>query len=276
MANKPLVSPRDMLDIIFENRNRNYGAYQLRRDYPSSLGRAVVLGLLLIGTFLVLPLVLRAVARISPESGLTSVIIETSPPPVIETPTPPPPAAETPPPPARNTMRFVPPDPRPDDKVPEDTPPPAQENLVVHDGDVAAVDHEGDPNAGPSDLPTTSGAGIIETPVLTPPDVTLTISDVQKMPSFPGGEQELFKFLAKQIRYPDVAREAGIQGVVALTFVVDKNGEITEVGVLKDIGGGCGKEAMRVVNAMPRWSPGEANGFPVKVRFTLPVRFRLN
>ncbi|MCB0533188.1 MAG: energy transducer TonB [Lewinellaceae bacterium] len=72
-----------------------------------------------------------------------------------------------------------------------------------------------------------------------------------------------------------MARENNIQGVVALTFVVDKDGRVREVNVLKDIGGSCGKEALRVVETMPRWLPGEANGHPVKVRFTLPVRFRL-
>ena len=84
------------------------------------------------------------------------------------------------------------------------------------------------------------------------------------------------KFLSKNIEYPTLAKENNIQGVVALTFVVGKDGAVSDVQVVKDIGGGCGKEAVRVVKAMPKWVPGEANGNAVKVRFTLPVRFRLD
>ena len=101
------------------------------------------------------------------------------------------------------------------------------------------------------------------------------IFDIQKPPSFPGGERELLKYLAENIKYPPLARENNIQGSVALSFVIQKDGSVSDVSVLKDIGGGCGKEAVRVVNGMPKWSPGEANGHPVKVRYTLPVRFKL-
>ncbi|HNL39860.1 MAG TPA: energy transducer TonB, partial [Saprospiraceae bacterium] len=104
---------------------------------------------------------------------------------------------------------------------------------------------------------------------------TYEMFDIQKAPSFVGGEAELLKYLNQNIKYPPLARENNIQGVVALTFVVNKDGSVSDVKVVKDIGGGCGKEAVRVVENMPRWVPGEANGHPVKVRFTLPVRFRL-
>ena len=99
---------------------------------------------------------------------------------------------------------------------------------------------------------------------------------VQKPPTFPGGEHDLLKFLAENIHYPELARENNIAGNVALTFVINKDGSVTDAQILKDIGGGCGKEALRVVGLMPRWSPGEANSHPVKVRFALPVRFRLD
>ena len=99
--------------------------------------------------------------------------------------------------------------------------------------------------------------------------------DISKPPSFPGGEREMLKFLSENIKYPALARENNIQGTVALTFVVDKDGSIADVNIIKDIGAGCGKEAVRVVKAMPKWNPGEANGQKVKVRYTLPVRFRL-
>ncbi len=96
------------------------------------------------------------------------------------------------------------------------------------------------------------------------------------MPVFGTGERDLLEHLAKSIKYPPLARENNIQGVVVLSFVVDKEGKIKDVTTLKDIGGGCAKEAIRVVQLMPRWSPGEANGNPVNVRFMLPVRFKLD
>ena len=83
------------------------------------------------------------------------------------------------------------------------------------------------------------------------------------------------KFITENIYYPEIARETSIQGTVAVSFVVGKDGKARDIKVIKDIGGGCGKEAVRVINKMPYWIPGEANGHVVSVRFTLPVRFRL-
>jgi protein TonB len=116
---------------------------------------------------------------------------------------------------------------------------------------------------------TTQGTAQIAT------DTIFESYDVQKMPSFPGGDAEMMRFIRDNLQYSSIARESNIQGTVALSFVVGKDGGITAVKVLKDIGGLCGKEATRVVNMMPKWTPGEANGHPVKVRFTLPIRFRL-
>lgn len=98
---------------------------------------------------------------------------------------------------------------------------------------------------------------------------------VEEMPSFPGGEAKLFEYLGKNIKYPQIAKEAGISGIVYVTFVVDSNGNITEVQVLRGIGGGCDEEATRVVKNMPKWQPGKQRGKPVKVRYNLPIRFSL-
>ena len=85
----------------------------------------------------------------------------------------------------------------------------------------------------------------------------------------------MLKYLAENIKYPAIARESGIQGRVFLSFVVEKTGKITDMKVVKDIGGGCGKEAMRVVETMPNWKAGNQNGNPVRVRMNLPVLFKL-
>jgi periplasmic protein TonB len=98
---------------------------------------------------------------------------------------------------------------------------------------------------------------------------------VEEPPVFIGGDEKLYKFLGDNMIYPQMARESGIQGIVYVTFVVEPNGAITSVRVLRDIGGGCGEEATRVVNAMPKWSPGKQRGIAVRVQFNLPVKFTL-
>lgn len=98
---------------------------------------------------------------------------------------------------------------------------------------------------------------------------------VEDMPSFPGGEAKLFEYLGKNIKYPQIAKEAGISGIVYVNFVVGTSGNITDVKVLRGIGGGCDEEAIRVVKNMPQWSPGKQRGKPVKVSYNLPIRFSL-
>ncbi len=105
---------------------------------------------------------------------------------------------------------------------------------------------------------------------------TFEMFDIQKQPTFPGGEANLYKFISDSLQYPVLAQEKMIQGSVVVSFVIDHDGSIKEVKILKDIGGGCGKEAARIVSIMPRWVPGEADGKPVRVRFTLPFRFKLS
>ena len=98
---------------------------------------------------------------------------------------------------------------------------------------------------------------------------------VQDMPSFPGGDGAMLSFLGKNIKYPTLAKESGIQGTVYVTFVVEKDGSVSDVKVLRGIGGGCDEEAIRVVKSMPKWTPGKQRGKPVKVQYNLPCRFVL-
>lgn len=98
---------------------------------------------------------------------------------------------------------------------------------------------------------------------------------VESMPEFPGGMNELNKYLAENIHYPQMAKESGIQGRVFVTFVVERDGRVTDVRVLRGIGGGCDEEAVRVVKNMPKWTPGKQRGKPVRVQFNLPVKFTL-
>jgi protein TonB len=98
---------------------------------------------------------------------------------------------------------------------------------------------------------------------------------VEEMPAYPGGEQKLMEFVAKNIKYPQIARETGIQGRVFVGFVVEPDGSVSNVKVLRGIGGGCDEEAMRVVKSMPKWKPGKQRGKAVRVSYMLPVNFTL-
>jgi len=98
---------------------------------------------------------------------------------------------------------------------------------------------------------------------------------VEAMPSFPGGDAARMKFLQENIKYPQMARESGIQGTVYVTFVVEPNGTVSDVRVLRGIGGGCDEEAIRVIKSMPRWEPGKQRGKPVRVQFNMPIKFTL-
>jgi protein TonB len=98
---------------------------------------------------------------------------------------------------------------------------------------------------------------------------------VEDQPSFPGGDEARIKYLQENIKYPEMAKESGIQGTVYVTFVVEKDGRITNVKVLRGIGGGCDEEAVRIIKNMPRWKPGKQRGRAVRAQFNMPIRFVL-
>lgn len=98
---------------------------------------------------------------------------------------------------------------------------------------------------------------------------------VEESPSFPGGDEARIRFLQQNIKYPQMARESSIQGTVFVTFVVERDGSVTDVRVLRGIGGGCDEEAIRVIKAMPKWQPGKQRGKPVRVQFNMPIKFTL-
>lgn len=99
---------------------------------------------------------------------------------------------------------------------------------------------------------------------------------VEEQPEFPGGESKMMEFLARNTVYPEIAKQSNIQGVVHVQFVVEPDGSISNVTVLRGIGGGCDEEAIRVVKSFPKWKPGRQRGKPVRVYFNLPFRFVLN
>lgn len=98
---------------------------------------------------------------------------------------------------------------------------------------------------------------------------------VEEMPEFPGGQMELLKYLSKSIKYPVIAQENGIQGRVVCAFVINRDGSIVDAEVLRGVDPSLDKEALRVINSMPKWKPGKQRGKPVRVKYTVPVVFRL-
>jgi len=107
-------------------------------------------------------------------------------------------------------------------------------------------------------------------------DEAVIFTVVESMPDFPGGDMARIKYLNENIKYPQMARESGIQGRVFVTFVVEKNGSVTDVKVLRGIGGGCDEEAIRVIENMPKWNSGKQRGKAVRVQFNMPILFKLN
>lgn len=107
-------------------------------------------------------------------------------------------------------------------------------------------------------------------------DEQVIYTSVEKEASYPGGETKLIEFLSKSLKYPQLAKETGTKGKVVLTFIVEKDGSITDIKLIRDIGAGCGQEAKRVASLMPKWIPAQQKGKPVRQQFFLPVTFQLH
>ena len=116
----------------------------------------------------------------------------------------------------------------------------------------------------------------VEAPVEEEEEEEVIFMVVESMPEFPGGQQALFKYLAENVKYPVIAQENGIQGRVICQFVIEKDGKVTDIQVVRSSGEpSLDKEAVRVINSMPKWKPGKQRGKPVRVKYTIPVNFRL-
>lgn len=148
------------------------------------------------------------------------------------------------------------------------------------------------PSAGePGNINMPTEPVLPKAPVLPPDEPTdepfLIITE--EMPRFPGCEgkdlnkaamqqcatEQLLKFVYDNIRYPAIARDAGVEGTVYVRFIVEKDGSVSNISVMRDIGAGCGEETIRVVKKMPKWRPGKQRGMPVRVQFNLPIKFKL-
>jgi protein TonB len=118
-------------------------------------------------------------------------------------------------------------------------------------------------------------APVASTGVVEAEDSDVPFVVVENMPAFPGGEAALFKYLSDNIKYPVIAQESGIQGRVICQFVVNRDGSIVDIEVVRSVDKSLDAEAIRVISRMPRWTPGKQRGKTVRVKYTLPVNFRL-
>jgi periplasmic protein TonB len=249
-------------DLVFEKRNRDYGAYVLRGSY----GRNVAVGLIvtLLATLLIffLPVILdKFFADIDADKPAPRKLVytELSAPPPIDKPKPLPPVLQLPK--LQKVIKFVPPK-----VVKEDVVEAAPTIEEIKANDVAAVAIE-----GPTEV-------VFDEPVaeITIEDDNEIFTVVEQAPEFAGGYDALMAWVKQHMVYPANARRMGMEGTVYLSFVVGKDGVIRDVSVLKGFMRECDNEAMRVVNLMPKWKPGKQNGHPVNVRFTLPLKFRMS
>ena len=251
-------------DMVFEERNKTYGAYQLRKNHNRSVAIAVLITGLSFIFIVSLPAIIdwinNRIEEVNVPVDITPVDL-TAPPPLDETAPPPPPP---PPPPVMETVKFTPPVVTDDEVV--DEPPPVQTEETPQ---ISTVTQEGNSNEEII-IPETNNNVVA-------PTIEAPLTIVEQMPTFPGGEGEMMKFIQKNVQYPQVEKEAGISGTCYVTFVVEKDGSITDVKVLRGVSGGpgCDKEAKRVVAAMPSWKAGKQNGREVRVQFNLPIKFTL-
>jgi protein TonB len=171
----------------------------------------------------------------------------------------------------KSSVAFTVPEIKKDNEVKEDQEVKSQDDLSATNTAIGAFTVEGNDE--------TAEVKHVEEKIAEPepPKVeeTKVFDVVEQMPSFPGGPSALMQYLSSNIKYPVVAEENGVQGRVVCTFVVERDGSITDVRVVKSVDPSLDKEAMRVVKSMPKWIPGKQNGSAVRVKYTVPVTFRL-
>ena len=280
MAKIDLYEPK-WVDLVFAGKNQDYGAYKLRKGTSGRNIKALVILIIaaaLVGGFLAWKVIEQKnaeqqqaymeamqLAQLQKEAKKQEEKKQEQVKPKVE------PKKEIPV--ARETQKFVAPVIKKDELVKESNQMKQMDQLDAKIA-VGTETHEGAKDR-------TIEAVRNDIAVATPPpapkeEVTQKVFDVvEVMPSFPGGQAALLQYLNSHVKYPVVAQENGIQGRVTISFVVERDGSITDVKVARSVDPSLDKEAARVVSSMPRWTPGKQNGSAVRVKFNVPVVFRL-
>jgi len=269
------IDSSEWCDVIFEGKNKAYGAYHLRQSSSKRHIVAFLTVMLLMAGVVAIPNLVSAVKNMQRETAITTEGIAKLSEIPIDKQLPEENIVKQeqapPPPPLKPTVKFTPPVISRDDDVADDEEMAAISDLLDNPNQISKFNVKGDDINGVdlADLPQ------IIVPIDPPKDED-PVDFVEQMPQFPGGERELNTHISKNLKYPIPAQENGIQGRVIIRFVVTASGEISDVKVMRGIDSACDKEAVRVVKSMPRWIPGKQNGRNVAVYFTLPIIFKLN
>lgn len=269
-------------DLIFEGRNKSYGAYKLRTETGERNVKAIifiaVLALILIVGFWAktrydeYQLAHQKNESVTELSALNQpkkekkaevkrkVEVEQQKEVVKE---------------VKSSIKFTAPVIKKDDEVKPEDEMKTQDELMQTNTAIGALDVKGNSENGQI-LQVTQRVADEPVKAEPKPEVENKVFDVvEQMPSFPGGPSALMKYLADNIKYPVVAQENGVQGRVVVSFVVEKDGSITDVKVVRSVDPSLDREATRVVKSMPKWIPGKQNGSAVRVKYNVPVSFRL-
>ena len=254
-----ITTANNLDEIVFRDRNKEYGAYAMRKNYKKIVTRSVIISsVILIFSVLIPFLIFKQSYSANQDQQVSVDMMDMNKPKEEAAPPPPPPPPEAT---VEQKARFVAPivvtDTTETTEINQDdlnqtanTNVNTEEEVVVEEDNSNNVIEE-----------------VVETPIFTV---------VEEMPSFPGGDEARIKFLTENIKYPQMAKESGISGTVYVTFVVDEKGKVADVRVLRGIGGGCDEEGVRVVKLMPPWNSGKQSGKAVRVQFNMPIRFTLN
>jgi len=267
MAAKNDIFSNEWCELVFEEKNHAYGAYELRKNSSKRHLRALIIASAVFVFIVSLPILIR---QIVPKKAIEkNISVRTLTDIKIDQPKEDELVRELPPPPpVRNTIKFIPPVIKPDEMVAEEEQPVMQKDVITS-------------KAAVSNIVFDKGTDDVAAPVATVNNQITEETDqpyisVEQMPQFPGGDLELIKFIRLNLRYPPMAQESRISGTVLINFVVDRDGKITRVKVVHGIGGGCDEEAVRVISKMPAWSPGKQGGKPVLVSYSVPIKYTLN
>lgn len=259
-------------NLIFVDKNKEYGAYKMRMDSPKRHNKAmlVVLVVALVGfsiprlVQMAKPEVKEVITEVTTLSQLDEPEVKQEEFKKVEALAPPPPAL-------KSSIKFTAPVIRKDEEVHDDDEIKSQQQLTNTNVAISIADVKGNDEVHGKDIAdlkqVVTQAAVVEEEK--PYEV------VEQMPSFPGGTQELMQYIAKNLKYPTIAQENGVQGRVICQFVVSVDGTVQKVRVVRSLDPSCDKEAVRVLQSLPRWIPGKQNGKAVPVYYTLPILFKL-
>lgn len=275
MSKIDLIS-NDWADLVFAGRNQAYGAYQLRRG----TGKRNVISMLFVAAVAVVAYIglaaynsYQETQKARFEAEMEASLLEQKKQAKVEKKTEVPKIEVQKVEKVKSSIAFTPPVIKKDDEVKPEEEMKTQDELNENKTAIGAFDVKGNDEEGGTVLKAVEEIAAPEPPKHEEENKVFDV--VEQMPSFPGGPAALMKYLSENMRYPAVAEENGIQGRVTVQFVVEKDGSVTDVRTMKSVDPALDREAERVVKSMPKWIPGKQNGSAVRVRYFVPVTFRL-